>query len=70
LVACRSGYRVGYGYAAPTARALDLGCGTGTIYLATHGWDVTGVDMTPRALAIARHDATAASVSHVCYPAT
>ena len=37
-------------------RALDLGCGTGTdsIYLAQHGWDVTGVDMVPRALDIAR----------------
>lgn len=49
----------------PTGRALDLGCGTGTetIYLATHGWDVTGIDMTPRALAIARHHADAAGVA-------
>jgi SAM-dependent methyltransferase len=49
----------------PAGRALDLGCGTGTdtIYLATHGWDVTGVDMTPKALAIARCHATAAGVA-------
>ncbi len=48
----------------PAGRALDLGCGTGTdtVYLAAHGWDVTGVDMVPRALAIARRDATAAGV--------
>lgn len=46
-------------------RALDLGCGTGTdaIYLATHGWDISGVDMTPRALAIARRDAATAGVA-------
>src|SRR5215472_16237954 len=46
-------------------RALDLGCGTGTdsIYLAAHGWDVTGVDMVPRALAIARRRAAAAGVA-------
>jgi SAM-dependent methyltransferase len=33
-------------------KALDLGCGTGTncIYLAQHGWDVSGVDFTARAL--------------------
>ena len=33
-------------------RALELGCGTGTdtTYLATHGWDVTAVDMVPKAL--------------------
>ena len=46
-------------------RALDLGCGTGTdaIYLASHGWDVTGVDVVPKALATARRDASAAGVS-------
>ena len=45
-------------------RALDLGCGTGSdsIYLAQHGWEVTGVDMVPRALAIARRKAAAAGV--------
>ena len=48
----------------PAGRALDLGCGTGTdtIYLATHGWEVTGVDTVPKALANARRDATAAGV--------
>lgn len=32
--------------AVPAGRALDLGCGTGTIaiYLAQHGWEVVGVD--------------------------
>jgi len=37
-------------------RALDLGCGTGTnvIYLAQHGLDVTGVDISSRAIATAR----------------
>jgi SAM-dependent methyltransferase len=46
-------------------RALDIGCGTGTdsIYLAEHGWEVTGVDMVPKALAIARRKAAAAGVS-------
>ena len=51
--------------ALPAGRALDLGCGTGTdtIYLATHGWDVTAVDGVSRALSIARRNATAASVT-------
>ena len=46
-------------------RALDLGCGTGTdtIYLARHGWDVTAIDMVPKALATARRNATAAGVA-------
>jgi SAM-dependent methyltransferase len=49
----------------PPGRALDLGCGTGTdsVYLAQHGWEVTGVDMVPRALAAARRRAAAAGVS-------
>jgi SAM-dependent methyltransferase len=49
----------------PPRRALDLGCGGGTeaIYLARHGWDVTGVDLMPRALAIARRRAARAGVS-------
>jgi SAM-dependent methyltransferase len=46
-------------------RALELGCGTGTdtIYLAAKGWEVTAVDMVPKALAIASRNATAAGVS-------
>src|ERR1700744_4967970 len=45
----------------PTGKALDLGCGTGdsSIYLAQHGWKVTGVDFVPRALDKARAKAAA-----------
>jgi SAM-dependent methyltransferase len=48
--------------ARPPGRALDLGCGTGTnaIYMAQHGWDVTGIDFVPRAVATA-HEKVAAS---------
>lgn len=37
-------------------RALDVGCGTGrdAVYLAQHGWTVTGIDSAPRALDGAR----------------
>jgi SAM-dependent methyltransferase len=47
-----------------SGRALDLGCGTGTdsIYLARHGWSVTGVDMVPEALDIASRNAAIAGV--------
>jgi cyclopropane fatty-acyl-phospholipid synthase-like methyltransferase len=40
----------------PPGRAMDIGCGTGTnlLYLAQHGWHVTGVDFVPRAIARAR----------------
>jgi SAM-dependent methyltransferase len=46
-------------------RALDIGCGTGTnvIYLAQHGFDVTGIDFVPRAIARARTKAQRAQVS-------
>jgi SAM-dependent methyltransferase len=46
-------------------RALDIGCGTGTqsVYLAQHGWRVTGVDVVDRPLARARARAEAARVA-------
>jgi SAM-dependent methyltransferase len=46
-------------------RALEIGCGTGveSVYLAAHGWDVTGVDLVPRALQHARRRAARAGVS-------
>jgi len=45
--------------ALPLGRALDIGCGTGTqaVYLAQHGWQVTGVDAVERALELARQRA-------------
>jgi SAM-dependent methyltransferase len=48
--------------ALPAGKALDLGCGTGTnaIYLAQHSWEVTAIDLTPRAVAAARRKAAAA----------
>ncbi|HEV8193990.1 MAG TPA: class I SAM-dependent methyltransferase [Ktedonobacterales bacterium] len=46
-------------------RAIDLGGGTGTnaIYLAQHGFDVTGVDYVSVAIAKARYRAANAGVS-------
>jgi SAM-dependent methyltransferase len=40
-------------------RALDLGTGSGYvgIYLALKGWQVDAVDVSPRALALAKHNA-------------
>lgn len=45
-------------------KALDLGCGTGTnsIYMAEHGWDVTGIDFTPRAIDMAKAKVAASRV--------
>jgi SAM-dependent methyltransferase len=49
----------------PVGRALDLGCGTGTttVYMATKGWQTTGVDFVPRAIRIARAKTLAARMS-------
>jgi cyclopropane fatty-acyl-phospholipid synthase-like methyltransferase len=51
--------------ALPPGSALDVGCGTGdaSIYLAKHGWKVTGVDFVPKALDKARAKADAAGVA-------
>jgi SAM-dependent methyltransferase len=49
----------------PAGEALDLGCGTGdsAVYLAQHGWKVTGVDYVPTALEKARAKAAATKTS-------
>ncbi len=48
----------------PPGKALDLGCGTGTnvITLAKNGWQVTGIDFAPRAIALARRKLQRAGV--------
>jgi SAM-dependent methyltransferase len=51
--------------ALPKGRAIDLGCGTGdsSIYLASHGWMVVGIDFVERALKKARAKGEAARVN-------
>lgn len=46
-------------------RSLDLGCGEGAdvIWLAQHGWQATGVDIAPSAIARAREAAAALGLS-------
>ncbi|MEZ5989273.1 MAG: class I SAM-dependent methyltransferase [Planctomycetota bacterium] len=48
----------------PYGRALDLGCGTGfwSVRLAQRGWEVTGVDIVPKAVRKARKRASEAGV--------
>jgi SAM-dependent methyltransferase len=43
----------------PYGRALDLGCGTGhwALVLAARGWQVTGIDVVPRAIKAAKASA-------------
>jgi SAM-dependent methyltransferase len=54
----------------PYGPALDLGCGSGiwSVILAQRGWQVTGVDIVPKAVSRARDRARAAGVaaSFVC----
>jgi SAM-dependent methyltransferase len=49
----------------PPGRALDLGCGTGTdvLYLASRGWETTGIDFAPEAIAVASKKAHDAGVN-------
>ena len=51
--------------ALPPGRAVDLGSGTGrnAIYLARHGWDAVGVEMSGYAVDVARRKATAQRVA-------
>lgn len=48
----------------PPCRAIDLGCGTGSnaIFLAQHGFEVTGVDFVSSAIVKARRKLEAAGV--------
>lgn len=43
----------------PPGRAIDLGCGTGTnvLTMAQYGWDATGIDLSLRAIEMARRKA-------------
>lgn len=52
------------GLQSPYGRALDLGCGTGiwSVELASRGWQVTGIDIVPKAVRSARERAREAGV--------
>jgi ubiquinone/menaquinone biosynthesis C-methylase UbiE len=53
----------------PAARAIDIGCGTGTnvITLAKTGWQVTGFDFAPRAIQIAKRKIKKSNVQAVLF---
>lgn len=50
----------------PPGRAVDAGMGNGrnSLYLASLGWDVTGYDISPEGLALARQRASALGVEY------
>jgi SAM-dependent methyltransferase len=52
----------------PPALVLDLGCGTGsmTLALARRGYDMTGVDLSPEMLAVAREREAKEKLTHPC----
>lgn len=52
------------GRTAPYGKALDIGCGTGhwAVELAGRGWEVTGIDIVPEAIAKARQRASRSGV--------
>ena len=54
----------------PPGRVFDLGCGTGTnaIYLAQHGFEVIGIDVSRRAIALARRKARSANLATCTAP--
>lgn len=51
----------------PVALALDAGCGTGSeaLWLAAHGWQVAGVDISALAIDVAQQQAEAAGLGAV-----
>src|SRR5690606_5242434 len=53
----------------PAGRALDAGCGHGaeSLWLAAHGWTVTGVDFSAAALAHARDRAATADLHGITW---
>lgn len=53
-----------HGRQPPYGRALDLGCGSGiwSVELARRGWQVTGVDIVPKAVRAARERTQQAGV--------
>lgn len=50
-------------------RALDVACGAGgvVLWLAGRGWQVTGVDVSEEALALARAAARRSNLAHRCH---
>jgi 2-polyprenyl-3-methyl-5-hydroxy-6-metoxy-1,4-benzoquinol methylase len=51
----------------PAGRAVDLGCGSGTnlVTLARNGWQVTGVDLSTRAVRLAKQKTQRAGIAAV-----